>query len=121
MKNLKALLLLTTPTVQIKTGLLCWEWWPRPLLPALGRWRQESEKFKVKVILGEEGVSVQLGYGTPSLGKQKQLTTGQSSYFKCGLLLLGLPNWRRVLIEYVKCVCVCYVSENKPGIAGIAS
>lgn len=119
MKNLKALLLLTTPTIQIKTRLLCRERWHRPVLPALGRWRQESDKFKV--ILGEEGVSVQLGYVTPSLRKQKQLTTGQSSYINCGLLLLGLPNWRRVLIEYVKCVCVCYVSENKPGIAGIAS
>ena len=119
MKNLKALLLLTTPTVQIKTRLLCWEWWHRPVLPALGRWRLESDKFKV--ILDQVGVSVLPGYVTPCLRKQKQLTTGQSSYFKCCLLLLGLPNWQRVLIEYVKCVCGCNVSENKPGIAGIAS
>lgn len=43
-KNLKALPLLTTPTVQIKIRLLLWEWWHRPVLPALGRWGQESSR-----------------------------------------------------------------------------
>jgi hypothetical protein len=69
-----------------------WVWWDMPLIPALGRLRQEKWEFKANLDLNK---------GRPCFKKTK------NSLFWTHLQRCSAVSWRIVCVCVFVCVCVC--------------